>query len=61
MELKANVPEDLRETLCQEDTQQVAVMPLSSKDVRWALSPVTDPQSLWYSPIPARESSIQGA
>lgn len=26
----------------QEDTQQVAVMPLSSKDVRWALSPVTD-------------------
>lgn len=43
MELKANVPEDLRETLCQEDTQQVAVMPLSSKDVRWALSPVTDP------------------
>lgn len=43
MQLKANVPEDLRETLCQEDTQQVAVMPLSSKDVRWALSPVTDP------------------
>lgn len=43
VELKPNVPGDLREILCEEYTQQVVRVPFSSKDVRWALSLVPGP------------------
>lgn len=61
VELKPNVPGDLRETLCEEDTQQVVRVPLSSKDVRWALSLVPDPLESLVLTDPSEESSIQSA
>lgn len=63
MELKPNVPGDLLEILCQEDSQQVVGVPLASKDVLWELSPVPDTLDslVLTNSIPTRESAIQGA
>lgn len=63
MELKPNVPGDLPDTQCQENTQQVVGVPLASTNVLWELSPMPNtPDSLVLTnSIPTRESAIQGA